>query len=320
MQFFKLILVLCVAIGLMTNLTSAQDTDTIRINTNLISVGVVVKDKKGNYVKGLTKNQFNIFDDKTKQKIEFFSNEGAPVSFGIVYDLHPTTSERTRIILNSLKIFTDELPDKDDFFTIVFNERGSLNLNFVPTAQQVRRHLSFEERNKPNSLYDAVFLASEKIRKRPNQKKTLIIISDGKDHYSHHSFSQLSKQLKSFNVQIYAVILDEAEKWEYSDLMLNDSPPRIRINDSKLESGAMKDLSRKSGGKPETPFAKSSHELLEMYKVIASEMRHQYSIGFYPDKIDNKSHKLKVTVKSAEGNKKLDLFYRKKYRSLAKKQ
>jgi len=303
----------------MTNLTSAQDTDTIRINTTLITVGVTVKDKKGNYVKGLTKNQFSIFDDKIKQQIEFFSNEDAPISFGIVYDLHPTTSERTKVILNSLKRFTDELPKKDDFFTIVFNDRGSLSLNFVPTAQQVKRHLSFEERNKPNSLYDAVFLASEKIRKRPNQKKAFIIISDGKDHYSHHSFSQLSKHLKSFNAQIYAVILDEAEKWGYSDLFLDDDPPPIRIDESKLESIALKELSRKSGGKPETPFFKSIYELLEIYKEIATEMRRQYSIGFYTSMAEDKSHKVKVTVESADRDKKLNLFYRKHYRSFASK-
>lgn len=320
MKFFKLVSLFLLLTFVAANSALAQDDDVISVDTNLISVGVLVKDNKGNYVKGLTKGQFEVFDNKNKQEITFFSAEKAPVSFGIVYDLHPTTSDRTRIILNSLEKFTDGLPKKDDFFTIIFNKRGSLNLNFIPNANQVRRHLSFEERNEPNSLYDAVFLASEKLRKRPNQKKTLIIISDGKDHYSHHSFSELSKQLKSFNVQIYAILLDEAEKWGYSDLLINEKPRIINIDESKLDTAAIKALSRKSGGKTETSSARNSQELLEIYNQIASEMRQQYSIGFYPQKVDNELHKLKIKIKPKSVDKKLSLTYRKNYRNSEKKQ
>lgn len=320
MRYFKSILLLFIITIFTVNLAQAQDDDVIRVDTNLISVGVVVNDQKGNYVKGLTKEQFEIFDNKNKQEIVFFSAEESPISFGIVYDLHPTTSQRTRVILNSLKKFTDELRNKDDFFTIVFNKRGSLNLNFIPTEEQVRRHLSFGERSEPNSLYDAVFMASEKLQKRPNPKKTLIIISDGKDQYSRHSFSELSKKLKSYNVQIYAILLDEAEKWGYSDLLLDEQPRIIKIDESSLDRSAIKELSRKSGGKTETPLARNSQELLEIYEQISSEMRQQYSIGFYPQKLDNKLHKIKIKVKPNDKKQKLSLTYRKNYQKSEKAQ
>ena len=288
-----------------------QDDETVRIETNLVSVGVVVKDKNGNYVNGLKKEQFKLFDNKEEREIEFFSESDAPVSYGIIYDLHPTTSDRTRIVLESLKSFTSDLHEADDFFTIVFNERGSLNLDFVPTVEQIETHLSREERNKPNSLYDAVFLASEKIQGQRNAKKTLIIISDGKDHFSHHSFATLRDQLRRFNLQIYSILVNEDEKWNLSDITLEKRRRAVDFDDSVLDRAAIEDLSDKSGGKTQSSFLRNSRDLLKIYKQIESEMHHQYSIGFYPKTADGKWHSLKV--KTDSGNQKLT--YRKGYQS-----
>ncbi len=202
-KYFLRIASVFLAVIISATFAAAQDEEPITIETNLVSIGVVVKDKKGNFVKDLKQEQFEIFDNNVKTNVEFFSKKDAPVSYGFVYDLHPTTSDRTKTILNSIKSFTSELREKDDFFTVIFNERGSLNLDFVPSVEQVEKHLSGDGNKKPNSLYDLIYQAGEKIRTQPNVKKTLIIISDGKDHNSHHTYETLRNQLRSFNVQIY---------------------------------------------------------------------------------------------------------------------
>jgi Ca-activated chloride channel homolog len=301
---------------LFTVFAQAQDEETIRIDTNLVSIGVVVRDKKGNYIKDLNKEQFQIFDNNKKQEIEIFSDKNTPVSYGIIYDLHPTTSQRTKAVLDSLKKFTSELGDQDDFFAIVFNERGSLDLGFIPSVEQVEKHLSLEERNKPNSLYDAIFTAGEKIRERDNQKKVLIVISDGKDHYSHHSFGELSRQLKSFNVQIYSILLDNQERWAFSDITLGKSRV-LDLENSRLEKAAIGDLSTKSGGRTESPLLHSSQELLTIYDRISKEIAQQYSIGFYPAATNGKWHKVKIKITTKE-DLKIKLTYRKGYQSVVR--
>ena len=85
---------------------NAQDEEQIRVETNLVTVNVAIRDQQGKPVKGLRQEQFEIFDNKTKQQISHFSAEDAPVSFGIVYDMHPTTVERTTAVLESLRAFT----------------------------------------------------------------------------------------------------------------------------------------------------------------------------------------------------------------------
>jgi VWFA-related protein len=86
--------------------TLAQN-DVVRVETNLVTLNVAVTDNSGNYVKGLNKDQFAILDNGKKQDVESFSMISAPVSLGIVYDMHPTTDEgRTASVLQALRQFT----------------------------------------------------------------------------------------------------------------------------------------------------------------------------------------------------------------------
>ena len=255
-MIFRKLCAVFLTLFVLASFAKAQDEEPIRIETNLVSVGVVVKDKNGNYVKDLNKEAFEIFDNNDRRQVEFFSAEDAPVSYGIIYDLHPTTSERTKTILESLKKFTSELREKDDFFTLVFNERGSLNLDFVPSVEQVEKHLSLDEKDKPKSLYDAIYIAGQKIRTRENAKKTLIIISDGKDHNSHHTYATLKNQLRSFNVQIYSIFLDDGEKWGFSDISLERQRRAIDFDNPNLERAAIAEFPTKAAAIRERRFCK----------------------------------------------------------------
>lgn len=296
--------------------TFGQDEGAIKVETNLVSVGVSVYDRRGDYVKGLKKGNFKVFDNGREQEIALFSSEAAPVLYGFVYDLHPTTSERTKTILSSIKEFTKELPEKDDFFTIVFNQRGSLDLGFVPTVEQVNRHLSLGERGEPNSLYDAIALAAEKSVRRPNAKRTLIVITDGKDDDSHHSFRQLSEKLQGINVQIFAIFVGDQSDSTFSDLSLNEQPRRLD-EDRSLDRAAINELARRSGGDTQEPFTENELDLLSIYNRIGIEMNNQYSLGFYPAKTDGKWHKLSVEVSAPSAEKGFRLAYRKGYQSPA---
>jgi Ca-activated chloride channel homolog len=118
----------------------AQD-DPIRVETNLVTLNVSVTDRRGNFVRGLTRQDFAVRDNGLVQEVDAFSTQDAPVSFGIIYDLHPTTDERTLGVLDALRKFTATLGPSDDFFVTVFNEMGSLTTEFVPTDRQLRTHV-----------------------------------------------------------------------------------------------------------------------------------------------------------------------------------
>ncbi|NNE98370.1 MAG: VWA domain-containing protein [Pyrinomonadaceae bacterium] len=308
------IFILIGLILLATNALFAQDEETIKVDTTLITLGVSVRDTDGKYVKGLKKVQFQLLDDNKEQEISIFSMEETPISFGIVYDLHPTTSDRTKTILKSLEDFTKGLRDRDRFNITVFNENGSFTTDFIPTLEQVDKHLASKIKGKPNSLYDAIFLTSEKLQEQTNEKKALLIISDGNDHFSHHSYKSLRKKVNSFNVQIYAVILNDKEEWGFADINSENEPKIIDLEDSKLGQAAIEKLSSRSGGYAESQRFRNSANLSEIFKRINIEMQNQYLLGFYPQEIDDRKHDLNISIVREEKDKKLKLDYRKKYK------
>ena len=307
----KLLLLL---IGMLFVLTVNAQDELIRVETDLVTVNIALTDKQGKPVKGLRQEQFEVFDNKTKQRISHFSAEDASVSYGIVYDMHPTTEERTTAVLDSLRAFTKNLGADDRFFIVAFNESGNLNLDFIPTVEQIQNNL---KRSEPTSLYDAIYLAANKLRESKNPKRALLVISDSADHNSRHNFSDLSKQLKTLDAQIYALVFDKTEMWGYSDITRGgERRRRISTDASRLDRAALGELTLKSGGTAHFPATESGQNLYRIYRQIASEMREFYTLGFYPiDAADGKWHDLRIGLRVVEGSKRFALTYRQGYQS-----
>lgn len=290
----------------------AQD-DTIRVATNLVTLNVSVSDKTGKAATGLKLSDFRLTDNGKPQEIETFSDAAAPVSYGIVYDQHPTTDDQARSVLAALKQFTSRLGSSDDFFVTVFNDRGSLTTEFVPTIDQIGRQAEGGAR----SLFDAIFAASDRMAKARNHKRVLLVLTDGADHNSQHSYKELRNHLRSVNLPVYAITFSNNDRtmFGYSDIFRDGPRGRILYGEADaLDRGAIAELSKTSGGQAYDGNMRNQIYLATLCTMVGEEVRSQYVLGFYPDALDGKYHKLKVTV-VGQKEKKLKIGSRKGYQS-----
>ena len=303
----------------------AQEDEKVTVNANLVSVNVSVTDSRGRYVQGLSGEQFELFDDGVRQRVAHFSAEDAPFSVGVVYDMHTTTRERAAAVLGALKRFAGGLRREDDFFLLVFNERGSAAVGFVPTAEQIGGHLAYIPPREPNSLYDAVYLAAEEIRSRPWAKKALLVISDGIDHGSRHGYKELRRKVGEFDVQLYGVsttgpVEDAragARVWAYEELTgRSGGRPSSEAAEDSYGRAVLDEMARASGGASYDTRAESEGELSDIFARIALEVRRHYTVGFYPTAApgDARRHKIRVRVSAPAGTGRLRLSYREGYR------
>ena len=297
----------------------AQDEDkAVRVETELVSINVGVVDGVGKPVAGLSQSQFEIYDNRVKQKIEHFSSASAGITYGIVYDMHPTTEQRTKSVLNGLRDFTKGLQPADDHFFFVFNQRGSLSLDFVPDPDQLARHLAQPARREPRSLYDALYMAAEKLRSRANLKKTLLVITDAADHSSRRSFNEVREELRKFDVQVYAIILDESldRFTSYVDITKHPERPQASSDASPNERAALSSITLRSGGAAFPSSLEDQQNILRISEQIATEIRRQYTLSFYPSELpDGKWHSLRVGLKGVPNSKKFVLTYRYGYQA-----
>ncbi|MGE3468288.1 MAG: VWA domain-containing protein, partial [Pyrinomonadaceae bacterium] len=297
-------------------LNAQVNQETLRVDTNLVLIDVLVFDKQGGLVRGLKAEQIEVFDEGAKRPLESFSAEEASVSFGINFDMHPTTDERTRSVIGSLRQFKAELKADDDVFLVAFNMRGQQTFDFIPTFEQLERHMAKPDKREPNSLYDAVYFASDRILSSRNRKRVLLIISDSADHRSRHTFSQIRQKVRDIRAEVYAVVLDDIDGYGYSDMTHKGREYYPFSRDaSSHDRAAIIDLAMKTGGSTFFGGSQNALRLFAIYKQIAEEMRSHYTLGFYPDAIDDKRHNVRIKLRGVEKGKDLVLTYQTSYQN-----
>jgi Ca-activated chloride channel family protein len=264
----------------------------IIVNTDLINLTVTVTDQYGRYVSGLDKKAFTVFDGKEEQEITHFSDDDAPVSVGVIFDVSGSMSgEKIRKAREALSRFIDTSHDSDEYFLIAFNSRAQLLLDKTRDGNAVLDKLTYVETRSNTALYDATYLGVEKVQRGAHKKRALLVISDGQDNDSRYTFSEVRRLLKESDVVLYSIGI----------LGGNDPGSSLGLEGQ----GILDELSAVSGGK--AFFPNSAPEMDEIFEKIALELRHQYSIGYRPNNFtnDGKWHKIKVKVTPPRGLPKL---------------
>jgi Ca-activated chloride channel family protein len=257
-------------------------------NTDLITFTVTVTDTYGRFVSGLGKNAFTVFDDKKPQEITFFSDDDAPVSVGVIFDVSGSMSgDKVKRARDALSKFIQTSHNSDEYFLIAFNSRAQLLLDRTRDGNLVLDKLTFVNTKDNTALYDACYLGVEKVQRGAHPKRALLLISDGQDNNSRYTFNELRRLLKESDVVLYGIGI----------LGGGDAGSALGMEGQ----GILDELASVSGGK--AFFPRSAAEMDDIFEQIALELRHQYSIGYKPSNFSNDGrwHKVKVKVTSPRG-------------------
>jgi len=275
---------------------SQEPNDKIQLKARLVSMTVTVSDKLGRFVTGLEKRNFQVFDDGVQQEIAHFSDEDAPLTLGIIYDVSGSMGDLTSRSFQTLRRFFDTSHQDDQYFIIAFNNRAQLVQDFTTSPSEIMSRVIFVKAKGSTALYDGVYLGLEKARQGRHRKKALLIISDGEENSSRYSVRELREMLKESDVPVYG----------------------IGISQFYQGMGTLQSLSGWSGGMTFAPA--DEPQTRDIYTRIALMLRHQYAIGFYPT--DGASpvdwHKVRIIVSAPRGLGRLSLSYKKGYGSFVK--
>jgi Ca-activated chloride channel family protein len=262
--------------------------NSIATNTDLITITVTVTDTYGRYVSGLGKSAFTLLDEKKPQEITYFSDDDAPVSVGVIFDVSGSMSgDKIRRARDALSKFIQTSHNMDEYFLIAFNSRAQLLLDRTRDGNAVLDKLTFVQTRNNTALYDACYLGVEKVQRGTHPKRALLLISDGQDNNSRYTFNELRRLLKESDVTLYGVGI----------LSGSDSGSAMGMEGQ----GILDELASVSGGK--AFFPRSNAEMDDIFEQIALELRHQYSIGYKPRDFvsDGRWHKIKVKVNPPRG-------------------
>lgn len=269
---------------------------TLRSEVRLVLLDVSVRDRAGNYVAGLTKENFTVLEDGKPQRTTSFAGFDVPVTVGIVVDESLSMAPKRADVLNGALAFIGESNPKDEIFIVNFNDTVSLGLPpdipFSDEIQQLGAALHRGKAQGKTALNDAIVTAIRHLELGRRGKKALVVISDGGDNASAASRAQMLDAVEASAATIYTVGLYTAQD--------PDQDPHL-----------LKQIARISGG--DAFFPETVSETIPLCRRIAREIRSRYTIGYVPPSGDSPLRRIQVRV-SATGHEKLVAHTRTSYR------
>src|SRR6266850_1790347 len=309
-----------------------QDIETLKIDTDLVTVPVIVTDASGLYVPDLHQADFSIAEDGVKQEIAFFGTVSAPFHVILMLDTSASSQEKLRLIQQAANAFVEQLQAADRVKVISFDDDVRDRNDFTSDRAVLRAAINDTRPGKGTKVYDAMELALNTVR-RIQGRKAIVIFTDGVDwHSDQATFNSTVRGLDEEGVIVYPIRYDTRavteqiarEQSEETTPQLptidvirrptsGTTPPTFPSDDPLPTSGTddsldsmldmlystadsyLETLANKSGGK--LLRADTLGSLPDAFAKIAAELRTQYLLGYYPiNKVrDERYRKIKVT-------------------------
>ncbi|HEV2234744.1 MAG TPA: VWA domain-containing protein [Terriglobia bacterium] len=261
---------------------------TINVRVGLAVLPVSVTDHKNHRVSGLKKENFHVYEDGRPQTITLFEDKDAPVTVGLVVDNSLSMEPKRPAVIAAALAFAGSSNPQDEIFVVNFNQAIHVELPqgvpFTRNPGELRSALSNITASGQTALYDAIAVALEHLKQGTGGKKYLIVVSDGGDDASRHSLSDTLAMAKSSDAAIYTVAI-------------------VNENFTDENPGVLKKLSKATGGEFFLPDSVS--EVVDTLKLIARDIRQQYTLGYVPDnqEPDGKFRSIRVTASAPDGRK-----------------
>lgn len=228
----------------------AEDPLTIPVEVKVVTLPVTVRDKHGQIVRNLTKDDFVLEEDGRPQTIRYFSQESnLPFVLGLLVDTSLSQSNVLQQEREASKSFLDQMltNTKDKAFLIHFDREVELLQDVTESREKLQSALELlktstperdntdnegsspgsrtDDDSRPQSrsgsrmhkragtlLYDAVFLSSDELMKKQQGRKAVVILSDGVDRGSKTSLEGAVEAAQRADTQVYAIYFADAHQ------------------------------------------------------------------------------------------------------------
>lgn len=261
----------------------------IQVDVSMVLVNVTVTDPMNRLVTGLEKEHFQIYEDKDEQRVSHFSSEDVPLSMGLVFDASGSMGSKIDKSRSAAMQFFRTANPQDEFFLVDFNDSPRLIMDFTNNPEEIQTKLNFTQPHGRTALLDAIYLALNQMRHAQNQKRALLIISDGGDNHSRYTESEIKNLVKESDVQIYSIGIFEP------------MGSRGRTPEELSGPSLLTDVSETTGGR-QFPV-ENLNELPDVAGKIGIELRNQYILGYVPKNMvrDGKWRKIRVKLNPPRG-------------------
>lgn len=242
---------------------------TLRVESRLVDVALNVVDDQGTPVSGLTVNDFILTEDNKPQRIVIFEKESStPLSIVLAMDASESVFSDRNLERDAARGFLKGLVRKQDRVDLMsFSDGVDEVVAFTNDVRAIDSGIGRIERGSSTALYDAVYLASQRLGQAPavaGERRVIVLITDGENTAHHGSYDAALEQAERAGAMIYSLIIVP-----------------VAADAGRNEGGehALIQMAHDTGGK--YYYVQDKHDLAPAFAHVSEDLRTQYTLGYY---------------------------------------
>lgn len=243
-----MIAVFCIAVvGQTLTPKPTEESEVIRVDTEMIDVPVVVSDRSGKPILDLKLNNFSLLENGKPQEITDFSATTAPFEVALLLDTSGSTRADIDLIKRAAQVFIDSLRPGDKVAIMSFGSSDGLIgssasapiviSNLTDNRNELRSALQRITVSNGTPFYDGLVKIGEAIfpdrtAADQNSRRAIVALTDGVDSTSSAEFEEASEIVSGEGIVSYFIRVDTREFFESE--LLGDCQSAIRFSQAQI--------------------------------------------------------------------------------------
>ncbi len=257
------------------------------VDVKLVSVIATVKNSAGAPVSDLERPDFKILAGGVPQEIAIFERQtDRPLSVALLFDASPSVAKEMKFEQEASVRFVRNLlgggaNPADRIAVYRFCDYVEELQGFTASPERLEKALYSIHIEGGTSLYDALYIAAQRLEKRQG-RKVVVVITDGGDTTSRIKFAEALEAVQLADAVVYSIIV---------------VPITSDAGRNLGGENALKTMSASTGGLAFRQF--SERDLDKTFRQIERDLRVQYLLAFYPRGIPTgpeRFHRIEVQV------------------------
>lgn len=266
---------------------SKRDDDTIRIDTDLVTLTTTVVNERGRYVANLKQRDFAVYEDGIKQEVAYFNTgDKVPISLGVLFDTSGSMVDKIEGVRDAVEHFVKSVAPGDEVFLIRFSSDAELVQDFTDNRNLILRAINRLNPRGSTALYDAILMGLQRVAEGKHNRRALMLVTDGNDTSSSVNLATTLNLARKSEVIIYALGIGHGESGSFGHGG-HDRGGIIfgrQIKD-EVDMNVLRQFAETTGGEAfhlENAHAGGRDLVDEAAAQVAAELKQQYLLGYYP--------------------------------------
>ena len=271
---------------------SQSQSPVFKSSSSLVALNVIVTDTNKHYASGLSRDDFEVYEDGVRQQVEFFAAADVPLDLILLIDGSSSMDDKVSFVHKAAGGFIGTMRPEDRAAVISFADGVRVMQPLTTDRALVEKAIEQTGAKGATALHNAIYVALKEFG-RPAastgevRRQAIAVLSDGEDTSSLLSFDDVLDMAKRSGVSIYTI-------------GLRGGMGRGAVLDRRYFSQsdfAMKQLATETGAVPF--FPEKASDLGSVYAAIATELASQYSLGYVPRNVRGDGKYRRVIVRVA---------------------